>query len=693
MSALVAGVLAALVLGVVVLGRALGRVGPAWLRPAHAPLWGVAGALVALGVALLGALVPQPAEALARALRVAADGPGARVTHLALALTALLMMAPVVRIAFAFLRRRRLDRAPVPSWSRLFGVGPDGRPLAALRVRLFVPALALALGVAAAGAFAPRGVDTTMWAALVALITAGALAVAPWPREAERPSEAAAATEAPAPEGPDPLPELLRQLRSEGVSVRSERREAIAGPARLPARVLAAAREADAPSTIAEAPLGAGKTAAALEVARAYALDGREVLWIAADAELARAAITRFAALPEAVLLPALRALVPREVERLAADPHAHARFDRVIVDDVDLMTGAELAALRRDLATLAPDARTLVLGVGAEVVADGRQLGRAPHEVVKLLSHEPAPSAEVERHVVERLPTSTPAASRDGIPRAIVRVLGPRDAHRFLEAPPRYTTPMRELLAVDGRAERLRTLAPSSPRALVPTHVEALATIDATATAPRVTPVRTTEVRVARVASRARHRYRGPLELELWEARVELRRTTGGERAHGHDQRRAHTRLAEGIEAPAVVVDARVLVLPTADAIVLHTLVHVVRDLLPWFFRDADRVLGVTSAGPAELGLPDGALVVHELAGAGGGGLGAIGERDWEAVLEAARALLAGCDCAAACARCCESPRCTSTPHNVELDRHRAVALLDALLVPGAAPLARKVA
>lgn len=269
MSALVAVILMALVAGVVVLGRALGRVGPLWLRPAHAPLWLASGVVVALAVGIAQLAVPRPAEALGTALRVAADGPGARVTHLALALASIVMIAPVSRAAFAMLRRRRLDRSPVPAWFRLFGVGPDGRELRSLRARLFVPALVLALAAAGAGALVARG-DTTWWAGLVALLTSGALAVAPWPRAAARAPEVATAEAGPAPEAPDPLPALLAALQRDGVAARAEHRAAIAGSARLPARIVAAARAGDA---IALGPIGAGKTGAALEVVRAEALE------------------------------------------------------------------------------------------------------------------------------------------------------------------------------------------------------------------------------------------------------------------------------------------------------------------------------------------------------------------------------------------------------------------------------------
>ncbi|MCC6622014.1 MAG: hypothetical protein IT385_12200 [Deltaproteobacteria bacterium] len=692
MSALLALALAALVAGVVVLGRALGRVGPLWLRPAHAPLWLVSGLVVALAAALVNVVMPAPAEALARALHVAADGPGARLTHLALGLASLIMIAPVSRISFAIVRRRRLDRAPVPAWFRLLGVGPDGRPLAALRVRLFVPALILALAAAAAGALAPRGLDTTLWAGLVALLTGAALAVAPWPRASEVSASAPARPAEAAPEAPDPLPELLARLARDGVTVRAERRPAVAGAAPYPARLVAAGRDHD---VIASAPTGAGKTGAALELTREAALAGREVLWVSPTRATADEAMRRFEGAPEAVLLPPLDALTPLELERRAADPHAHLRFDHVVIDDADLLSGPELAALRRDLTTLAPGARLLVLGVGPEVAALARPFVGVGAELVVPAPHEPLPTAAVERWVVARAPDALPPMpSGTTGPRTIVQVLGPANAHRFLASPPRYPDTTRERLALTPRAARLRALAPPCPRPLVPARP---APLEVDAPVAQGTPVRTTRVRLARIAARARHRFRGPAELELLEARVEIRRATGGERVHDADHRRAHTRLGEAPEAPAVVVDARVVVLPTTDPVVLHTLTHVVGDLLPWFFRDADRLIGVTSAGPAELGLATGALVVHDLAheGAGAGSVAGIAERDWEALLSAARALLAECDCAAHCARCCESTRCTLTPHNVELDRHRAVALLDALLVSRAVapPSERKVA
>ena len=99
--------------------------------------------------------------------------------------------------------------------------------------------------------------------------------------------------------------------------------------------------------------------------------------------------------------------------------------------------------------------------------------------------------------------------------------------------------------------------------------------------------------------------------------------------------------------------------------------------------------LIGATFAGcgEAQSDTPRAALEVQraKLQGAIAENPQAIAERDWEALLSAARTLLADCDCASHCARCCESTTCTSTPHNTHLDRHRTVALLDALLVPQA--------
>lgn len=87
---------------------------------------------------------------------------------------------------------------------------------------------------------------------------------------AARAPEVATAEAGPAPEAPDPLPALLAALQRDGVAARAEHRAAIAGSARLPARIVAAARAGDA---IALGPIGAGKTGAALEVVRAEALE------------------------------------------------------------------------------------------------------------------------------------------------------------------------------------------------------------------------------------------------------------------------------------------------------------------------------------------------------------------------------------------------------------------------------------
>ncbi|MFO0749787.1 MAG: hypothetical protein U1F43_29565 [Myxococcota bacterium] len=583
--------------------------------------------------------------------------------------------------------------------------------------------------VAAAGAFAPFALDTTTWAVATSVLVAGALAFLPDRRAAAPVAVASPVGAALERAEPDPLPGILASL---GHPPLAERRPAVTGAAAFPARVALAALSGDA--VAAAAPSGTGKTGAGLEVALTRALAGVETWWIAPDATTAEAARDRFARAPEAIVLAPFRTFTPAELTAAEAGADLGGPSVQVIIDDADLLTGAELAAIRQALVRLAPRARLLILGALPAPAMDAvaQALTARALTVLAPRPHELLPTAAVERWLVERLPDPLPTA-----PRAIFRVLGARDAQRFLGARPRYATPMREVLALDGHAARRRKFAPEAPRALAPSPLNDAAraalhravaagvrdperrmpavgaalverelaalsaarvphalSSPATGAAPTTpapawpgTPIRTTRVRLVGPDARTRHRFLGPAEVELVTTRVELTRTAHGHREHGPDQQRAHTRTVLAEALPPLVVEARLLVLPTADATVLHTLAHVVRDLAPWFFRGADDLLGVTTATAAELGpslgSDRGALVVHDLDPHGPGAVHDLQPADWQALLQAAHALLADCDCAAHCARCCESTSCTATPHNVELDRVRTLAVLEGVLRP----------
>lgn len=518
---LVALITIALIVGVLALARVAMRSGSSWLRPAHTPLWLVAGLVVGVSALIVQVVVPDLVLVLSQRLNIAARGPSARMAQVALALAVLLVVFALTRIVFAALRRRRLDRGPVPAWFLLAGIAPDGAPLRHLRARVFAGALIAASTVAVASVLLPFEADSFTWASVVAVLTAGMLAYAPTPR-----------------------PEVVS---------------------------LVVPHEAHTPDAIVH-PL-----AQHLAEARELMLAGREVLWIGPTPDVVQAA---FASAPEAVILPPLRAVTLDALAELGP-----TRLDHIVVEDTQRMTGVELTWL------------------------------------AQLLAHHPR--AEV------------------------VRPLG-------------ATTRARPL--------KVTALVPVLPRPLASTG----------------TPIRTTRVRLVGIQQRARHRFRGPLELELVAARAELYVTADGERQHGPDQRRAHTRSGDATQH-TIVVDARVAVVPSADVVTLHTLAHVLRELAPTLFRGASDLLGVTYATATELAGPHGGLVVHDRDPHGPGSVADVNEHDWLTWLGAARERLMACDCAAHCARCCESVTCTSTPHNVGLDRRRTLALLDGLLVPSA--------
>lgn len=524
-SVLVAVISVLLIVGVLVLVRLASRVGPSWLRPAHAPLWLVAGLVVTGCAVIADRLRPDLAELIAARLHLAARGPSARMAQLALLLAALLVVFVIVRVLFVALRRRRLDRAPIPAWFLLLGIGRDGQPLRSLRQRLFVATLLVTIGLALASLLLPFEADSLPWAALVTLVTSGTLALAPARRT---------------------------------ISIVDEY-DTIAPPAR-----------------------SAFVHQQQLDEALRRALEGDEVVWITPAPEVARAA---FAGTSEAVLLPPLRALPLAELTSVVG------RVDLIVVEGTQVMTGVELAFL-------------------------DEQLARLPHA---------------------------------------------------------------ELLRTPGAAERARPLQVRSVVGALPA-----------ARVSNGTPIRTTRVRLTGLPQRTRHRFRGALELELVAARAELTVTDDGLREHGPDQRRAHTRSAGTEVRPPMVVDARIAIVPSADPVTLHTLVHVLRELAPTLFRGAQDLLGVTYATAAELAGPHGGVVVHDRAPDAPSSVADLNERDWLAWLIAARARLAACDCASHCSRCCETVSCTATPHNVTLDRRRALALLDGLLV---SPIERQVA
>lgn len=127
----------------------------------------------------------------------------------------------------------------------------------------------------------------------------------------------------------------------------------------------------------------------------------------------------------------------------------------------------------------------------------------------------------------------------------------------------------------------------------------------------------------------------------------------------------------------------AWIVCLPQADEDVLHTLTHVLRDALDWFFVGASDFIGVSY----ELNFEGkSGVVFYDRHPEGLGCLDDIDDaKDLQAILSAGHEILAGCDCKGSCAKCCRSTSCTQKPHNHKLDREKTVKVLDNLFGRGA--------
>lgn len=188
--------------------------------------------------------------------------------------------------------------------------------------------------------------------------------------------------------------------------------------------------------------------------------------------------------------------------------------------------------------------------------------------------------------------------------------------------------------------------------------------------------------------------RYGGQGGLETLRCSVQLELKHQGVHTFGYSrdgqggagdslQRLYEELLPSPVTTPAFVTRAWLVCPPaiegTDQEVVLHTLSHVLRDSLDYFFLGASEFIGVgyelDFEGRAGLVFfdrhPDGLGCLDDIDDA----------KDLQAILAAAREILAGCDCEHSCSRCCRSVACTRRPHNHDLDRHQTVRVLDALL------------
>lgn len=178
--------------------------------------------------------------------------------------------------------------------------------------------------------------------------------------------------------------------------------------------------------------------------------------------------------------------------------------------------------------------------------------------------------------------------------------------------------------------------------------------------------------------------RFQGSSKVGSMCGRVKLKVEHFGARTFRLNQERhVEEREPRPIQVKPLTTWARLMVLETADPVILHTLSHVFREILDYFYLRASDCLGVTYATAEETGVPDaGALVFYDRHPGGLGFVQDIDSRtDFHMLLQAARAILRGCDCAQSCANCCQSTTCTMHVRCDLLDRHATLAVLDAVL------------
>lgn len=138
------------------------------------------------------------------------------------------------------------------------------------------------------------------------------------------------------------------------------------------------------------------------------------------------------------------------------------------------------------------------------------------------------------------------------------------------------------------------------------------------------------------------------------------------------------------------LLTEAWVVWFDEAPREMMHTLVHILRDSIDYFFLRASNFIGVAWQHDLQ-GRP--ALVFYERSSGGDGSLETISthaEQDLKTMLRCAQRLLASCpgrgkDLAKkhACGICCYSISCTNERHNQELDAVATVSWLNGLLGP----------
>lgn len=422
------------------------------------------------------------------------------------------------------------------------------------------------------------------------------------------------------------------------------------------------------------------------------------------------------ASAPDGVLLAALdRPLVNRRYPALRASareylvPAGGPRGRRMREDRARSLTGGQaprlLAALPGDRdAPLTRDAlaRFHLRSALAETPQDPVRLRRVfspalvDHELaalaksnllVELPSWRAESTAAAGIVSAPRISARLPRAALEPAPR--VALVEPRAGHQLV-----VSAGVLELEYYDGAICTLEP-GPGAPRyevrhsgsgpILVPCGLAA------------ATPLRTLQIEVEDALTRARLRFRGARDLEVWEGALRVRALHYGvkqfQRGGDGPEARATTRLLpEPRPLPSLATAGRLILFGDVGAAAMHAIVHAVREVVPLLVENAGD-LGVTWAGPGDVvpGLGDRlALVLYDAHPDGLGTTADLRDDDLDQLISAACGLLE-CDCAAHCARCCESLSCTSpVAPDAALsapDRRLALRILSEVVTPRPIP------
>ena len=176
-------------------------------------------------------------------------------------------------------------------------------------------------------------------------------------------------------------------------------------------------------------------------------------------------------------------------------------------------------------------------------------------------------------------------------------------------------------------------------------------------------------------------HSFGGAQELGIQRGRVQLELSHLGWR---HFDLEGELMNQERLDWPRVLspfnTQAVLLSFPGQNPAILHTLSHLLREILDYFYLRASRSIALSYVGADEI-VPGGLLLYDKHPE----GLGFVDDmdsgEDWHALLRAAYEILGACSCERHCPRCCESVTCSFLERDEALDRPGSLAVLETLL------------